>query len=294
MQKRRAFTLIELLVSIAILAVLSSLLFPVFSSAKEAARATVCLSQFKQVATSTLIYQSDYDDRYALARYRTRIGASSANDKTWVQLVLPYTTNFKVFKCPSDMTHQPESNAIFDVDLIPGDTYTKYYSASKRTNIGYNYLYLSPLLKNDVIIYPVSRSQTEIDDISNMILFGDSVNEVLPDGRPSGGGNYLIVPPCRYSIRGISRYDTFNLDDAPMSAIFIDGQGWTGGGTEQIFDPFLTVGGLWPRHNGHLTTIMTDGHIRSLTLVQATQGCDAQPNWNGLITDRSGYLWDMQ
>jgi prepilin-type N-terminal cleavage/methylation domain-containing protein len=64
---RRAFTLIELLVVIAIIAILAAILFPVFAQAKEAAKKTSTLSNFKQTGTGTIIYTTDYDDLFPLA-----------------------------------------------------------------------------------------------------------------------------------------------------------------------------------------------------------------------------------
>ena len=63
----RGFTLIELLVVIAIIAILASILFPVFSQAKEAAKRTATLNNFKQVGTAMLMYVGDNDDCYPLA-----------------------------------------------------------------------------------------------------------------------------------------------------------------------------------------------------------------------------------
>ncbi len=64
---RKAFTLIELLVVIAIIAILAAILFPVFAQAKEAAKKTATLSNFKQTGTSTLMYAADTDDVLPLA-----------------------------------------------------------------------------------------------------------------------------------------------------------------------------------------------------------------------------------
>ena len=58
----KGFTLIELLVVIAIIAILAAILFPVFASAKEAAKKTSCLSNNKQVAIAVNLYANDYDD----------------------------------------------------------------------------------------------------------------------------------------------------------------------------------------------------------------------------------------
>ncbi len=45
----RGFTLIELLVVIAIISILAAIIFPVFSSVRENARRTACLSNEKQL-----------------------------------------------------------------------------------------------------------------------------------------------------------------------------------------------------------------------------------------------------
>ena len=56
---RRGFTLIELLVVIAIIAILASILFPVFARAREKARQTSCLSNIKQLALGCIMYAED-------------------------------------------------------------------------------------------------------------------------------------------------------------------------------------------------------------------------------------------
>src|SRR5262249_51448798 len=60
--QRRAFTLIELLVVIAIIAILAAILFPVFAQAREKARQSACISNFKQLCQAMMIYVQDYDE----------------------------------------------------------------------------------------------------------------------------------------------------------------------------------------------------------------------------------------
>ncbi|MCL5283347.1 MAG: DUF1559 domain-containing protein [Armatimonadetes bacterium] len=57
-----AFTLIELLVVIAIIAILAAILFPVFAQAREEARKITCVSNLKQIALASQMYEEDYDE----------------------------------------------------------------------------------------------------------------------------------------------------------------------------------------------------------------------------------------
>jgi prepilin-type N-terminal cleavage/methylation domain-containing protein len=83
--RRRGFTLIELLVVIAIIAILASILFPVFAQARESARTTSCSSNLRQVGIALGMYTQDYDECLPW-------GASnlSGTSLTWYDLVEPY------------------------------------------------------------------------------------------------------------------------------------------------------------------------------------------------------------
>ncbi|MBC8136124.1 MAG: DUF1559 domain-containing protein [Fibrella sp.] len=96
---RRGFTLIELLVVIAIIAILAAILFPVFAQAREKARQTSCLSNEKQLGLALIQYTQDYDETYP---YSIMSGITGDWNQTWVQKVIPYVKDLRVFMCPSD------------------------------------------------------------------------------------------------------------------------------------------------------------------------------------------------
>lgn len=96
--RRRGFTLIELLVVIAIIAILAAILFPVFAKAREAARATSCRSNLKQLGSSLAMYAQDYDETVATS---FMYYSPSDNLVWWPDLVRPYVKNEQVYLCPS-------------------------------------------------------------------------------------------------------------------------------------------------------------------------------------------------
>lgn len=93
---RRGFTLIELLVVIAIMAILASILFPVFARARENARRTSCQGNLKQLALAAIMYTQDYD---SYLPFLLRM-----EDKNYVspmESIQPYIKNRQIRFCPS-------------------------------------------------------------------------------------------------------------------------------------------------------------------------------------------------
>src|SRR6266404_9211865 len=62
---KRGFTLIELLVVIAVIAVLASLLLPVFSRSRAKAQGIFCLHNTKQLTVAWLLYADNHNGRLA-------------------------------------------------------------------------------------------------------------------------------------------------------------------------------------------------------------------------------------
>jgi len=98
---KRGFTLIELLVVIAIIAVLAAILFPVFASAKESAKATTCLSNERQLGIASMMYTTDYDDRLPTGGIENN---GSAYGYGWAGQLYPYVSGTGVYACPDDTT----------------------------------------------------------------------------------------------------------------------------------------------------------------------------------------------
>ena len=66
--RRSAFTLIELLVVISIIALLIAILLPALGAARDAARASGCLSNLRQIGIAVTAYSADYKDRFMPGR----------------------------------------------------------------------------------------------------------------------------------------------------------------------------------------------------------------------------------
>jgi prepilin-type N-terminal cleavage/methylation domain-containing protein/prepilin-type processing-associated H-X9-DG protein len=105
------FTLIELLIVIAIIAILASILFPVFARARENARRSACMSNLKQLGLGFLQYAQDYDEKLPTSGGGGAGYASQPLGIGWGGQIYPYAKSVQVFTCPSDTTKSAVTNA---------------------------------------------------------------------------------------------------------------------------------------------------------------------------------------
>jgi prepilin-type N-terminal cleavage/methylation domain-containing protein/prepilin-type processing-associated H-X9-DG protein len=152
------FTLIELLVVIAIIAILASILFPVFARARENARRSSCQSNLKEIGLAIQQYLQDYDEKYVPD------STAASTPMTFADQLQPYIKSRQIFVCPSatdaDMQKYP--------DLTTGPYKSAY---------GYNYTGFT-----DASLLGINMSGVPVT--SKTVIMADSNTIPLISGTP--------------------------------------------------------------------------------------------------------------
>jgi prepilin-type processing-associated H-X9-DG protein len=88
---------------IALIAILAAILFPVFASAREAARRTVCLSNVKQIGAATLMYAQDYDEMLPPGGHGVIHFGDPGRPPSFLGSIIPYMGSHALFSCPDSV-----------------------------------------------------------------------------------------------------------------------------------------------------------------------------------------------
>lgn len=168
-RKAAGFTLIELLVVLAIVAILSATLFPVFAQARSAAHSTACASNLRQLGLAWQMY-ADSNDQSACPSYYP-MPEGEWGEVAWdftrgvePGLLFVYTRESKLQRCPT----------------FRGQAWGRLH-----TGYAYNATYIGGDYYEGVLPAHVQQ----IADPSGTVLFADS-----GFGRPVRGANYLRAP----------------------------------------------------------------------------------------------------
>ncbi|MHB9035423.1 MAG: prepilin-type N-terminal cleavage/methylation domain-containing protein [Armatimonadota bacterium] len=202
------FTLIELLVVIAIIAILAAILFPVFTSAKNAANTTACMNNEKQIGTALMLYAGDYDNMVVPVYVIQSMGGPvDSRDRSFSDLLQKYIKNRgNVWRCPSDSIKRganvPRSYAI-NARL---DGPTSYFDSSSSTPM-------------------TAKSMSQTQDISRTVIIVEWHDQ---QNFLNGFNNYLnsaVVSPAFQGYRYSSppRKDVEPPHNKAYNYIFVDG-----------------------------------------------------------------------
>ena len=227
-KRLKGFTLIELLVVIAIISIIAAMLFPVFASVREKARATACLNNCKQLGLAEMQYAQDYDETF------WNQPGNADKGPFYSEILMPYVKSTGVFRCPSNT----QVSTLAD-SLLPG----------LHTPITYvvNYGIADPGIHshmdrtNGKDLEPYTMAQ--IDKPSEIVLFADSslywnttTCEQDP-AKPVGTGSYYVsegnpsspIPPISWLGQP--------LHQGGMNFVYADGHAKSGKVTGMPYDP---------------------------------------------------------
>ena len=118
MLKDTCFTLIELLTTLAICAILASLLLPALHGAQGKAQKISCKSNLRQLQMAFMQYAGDNGNRMPPYIRNSTYGHGGVN---WARYTWNYYSDIKALKCPTSPKDGPDDNSMEQLHLYDGN-----------------------------------------------------------------------------------------------------------------------------------------------------------------------------
>ena len=257
-QGKACFTLIELLVVIAIIAILTAILMPALSSARERGKSAQCLNNQKQLGLANANYMADFNSWYHPTYMYSGVPTSNLCDKYignpvngdknngtmyWVYymgssrlrknqlkyLAADINSTKSAFVCPSD-------NDTIGLKSATSQSETVHYSYSLNVFVGGNY------------------TSSSWDGIwLNLSTFGVSKKNYAIVKKPSQLPHYVDGNSRAAGVDRKKPIFSFRNSDGPDPAM-----------PESWLDFTTTPGGIAARHNMSVNVCFADGHCKSI------------------------------
>lgn len=252
--KRKAFTLIELLVTIAIIAILAAILFPVFARARENARRTTGLSNLKQIGLGFVQYLQDYDAHYppSVTERQGNNPATKSEAAIWSirGKLEPYIKSDQLFKDPS-APDWPADAGTAQKDFYPSD-YGFHLNEGQLST-------LNPGIFTDTVqsnwykanpTFGFNNTTTEsvVQQASQFIIAADAARPSMTAGTPN---------PSRGGLYPFDGGDIVTGDSSQGQFPFTGGVPYSNGQAAPS-----------PRHLGGSNFLFADGHAKWYKLEQ--------------------------
>jgi prepilin-type N-terminal cleavage/methylation domain-containing protein/prepilin-type processing-associated H-X9-DG protein len=255
--KIRAFTLIELLVVIAIIAILASILFPVFAQAKEKARQTTCLSNLKQLGLAALMYSQDYDETMPTVQTSTL---------RWPQLLAPYIKSRGFVLCPSATYAAPLTGTLTYTDVIKdpvGPSGFNDYYYGLYPSYGYNFAYLSPSATCPDAFDTASAACTVTPSTGTGYV-------VAPVGINPATGAGVAVASVEAPASTVFMTDSVSAPSTSPTMLqwgyFLVRPPQVWAKTPPVVLDRESFGRVHPRHQGMASVAFVDGHVKAMKI----------------------------